>query len=248
MLEEAGIQVRISHGRSYRGAIRGNFSYREGTGGRPQPAVWVVRSDQQPEARRLLREAGLLQETTVRGESFLPSPVPVAGGDRGLLAAGAVLVALVMGAGRASRGDAPADGVSPVSAAPAPPQAPRGATPAAGVPMLTGLPEEAFEVATPPALAATLLRAELAAAGARAGCLGVDGADPDAALLAELAAAGVDVAPASACPRGRLAVRVAGYTTDGSGSGSVRVAVAGAPERVLEVRREGRDWQVTGTR
>jgi len=114
--------------------------------------------------------------------------------------------------------------------------------------MLTGLPEEAFEVATPPALAATLLRAELAAAGARAGCLGVDGADPDAALLAELAAAGVDVAPASACPRGRLAVRVAGYTTDGSGSGSVRVAVAGAPERVLEVRREGRDWQVTGTR
>lgn len=262
MLEEAGIQVRISHGRSYRGAIRGNFSYREGTGGRPQPAVWVVRSDQQPEARRLLREAGLLQETTVRGESFLPSPVPVAGGDRGLLAARggggrfrlglllavAVMVALVMVAYRASRSDAPADGVSPVSAAPAPPQAPRGATPAAGVPMLTGLPEEAFEVATPPALAATLLRAELAAAGARAGCLGVDGADPDAALLAELAAAGVDVAPASACPRGRLAVRVAGYTTDGSGSGSVRVAVAGAPERVLEVRREGRDWQVTGTR
>ena len=86
MLEDAGIEVRISNGRSYRGAIRGNFSYRDGVDGRPRPAVWVLRSDPQPAARPLLREAGQLQATPVgipgqpgprRRRSRHPRPAPL---------------------------------------------------------------------------------------------------------------------------------------------------------------------------
>jgi len=262
LLEEAGIEVRISNGRSYRGAIRGNFSYRDGASSNPRPAVWVIRSDQQPEARRMLREAGLLQETTNRGESFLPPPPSLAGGTAsplsargggrfryGLLMGVAVMVALVMIAYRASRGDGEADpGVAAVPAASAPARAPAAAAApvaspdAAVMPMIASLPDDAFVVATPPALAATLLRAELAAAGNRRGCLAVDGADPDPALLRELADEGLDVAAGSTCGEGRLAVAVSGYATDGSGSGTVQLAVGDGEPQALAVRREGRDW------
>src|SRR5690606_18511239 len=133
LLEEAGIEARITDGRSYRGAIRGNFSYREGASSAPRPAVWVIRSDQQPEARRMLREAGLLQQIQ-RGDSFLPPPATLVGGGTPLAARGggrfryglllgvAVMVALVMIAYRASRGSADDDAASPsapIAAAPA---------------------------------------------------------------------------------------------------------------------------------
>lgn len=255
LLEEAGIEVRISNGRSYRGAIRGNFSYREGSNTGPRPAVWVIRSDQQPEARRMLREAGLLQETTHRGESFLPppslaggtaSPLSARGGGRfryALLLGVAIMVALVLIAWRASRddGDAPAASI-PAASAPAAPS-PVAAPEPAGVPQIATLPDDAFVVATPPALAAALLRAELAAAGERRACLAIDGGDPDPALLSELADEGLDVAAGTGCGDERLAVAVSDYATDGSGSGTVQVAVGddGAP-RTVAVRREGRDW------
>ena len=260
LLEEAGIEVRISNGRSYRGAIRGNFSYREGTGSGPRPAVWVIRSDQQPEARRMLREAGLLQETTNRGESFLPPPPSLAGGTAsplsargggrfryGLLMGVAVMVALVMIAYRASRGDGDADpGMAAAPAVSAPATAPAAAPVAspdpAVMPMIASLPDDAFVVATPPALAATLLRAELAAAGSRRACLAIDGSDPDPALLQALADEGLDVAAGSTCGEGRLAVAVSGYATDGSGSGTVQLAVGDEEPQALAVRREGRDW------
>src|SRR3546814_11896478 len=67
LLEEAGVQTRLTHGRSYRGGLRGNFSYREGADAKPVPAVWVVRSEDQPRARALLRELGLLDST--RGDT-----------------------------------------------------------------------------------------------------------------------------------------------------------------------------------
>lgn len=259
MLEEAGIEVRISHGRSYRGAIRGNFSYRDNASG-PRPSVWVIRSDQQPEARRMLREAGLLQDSPIRGESFLPSSAALAGVDRGALAprgggrfryglllAVAVLVALVMISWRAGRDD-DADVIGSTTApavdAASPRPAPAPATPDRGMPVITSLPDEAFVIATPAALAATVLRAELASAGTRRGCLSVDGADPDPALLAGLAEAGLDVVAASACGDGALAVAVSGYTTDGSGSGTLQLVVGDAGPRVLEVRREGREWRL----
>ncbi|MBJ6978701.1 MULTISPECIES: DUF2007 domain-containing protein [unclassified Luteimonas] len=257
MLTDAGIEARVSNGRSYRGAIRGNFSYRDGGGGAPRPSVWVIRSDQQPEARRMLREAGLLQ-SPARGQGFLPSgqaagagagaaaAQPARGGGRfryGLLLAVAVMAALAMLAWRAGRDDTAPAGLATPTAGPSPdaPAAPA-ASPLSGVPDITALPDTAFVVATPPALAATLVRSELSAAGDPRACLSIDGADPAPELLRELAAAGLDVLSASACGDDRVAVAVSGYTTDGSGRGTVQLAVGTAPPRTLAVRREGRDW------
>lgn len=247
LLEEAGIEVRVSNGRSYRGAIRGNFSYREGSRGGPSPAVWVVRSDQQPEARNLLREAGLLQDAPWRGGSYLPpsdAPARSAAAPRGagrgrylLLAAVAVVAALAMFGWRAGRDHDAAPAATATATASA-----QAAPTLDGVPELATLPDEAFVIATPSALAATLLRSALATAGETGGCLSVDDADPDPDLLQELAAGGLDVAPASSCPDGRLLVAVSGYTTDGSGAGTVRLAVGGDAPRTIAVRREGRDW------
>ena len=61
LLREAGIEVRITHGRSFEGSRRRRFSYSDNDS--PLPAVWVVRSDDQVRARVLLRDAGLLDTT-----------------------------------------------------------------------------------------------------------------------------------------------------------------------------------------
>lgn len=64
LLEDAGIEVRIMNGRSYKGTHRHAFSYRENARSKePQPEVWVVRTDQLPQARKLLHEAGLLDRS-----------------------------------------------------------------------------------------------------------------------------------------------------------------------------------------
>src|SRR6478736_6681763 len=70
LLEAQGIEVRITHGRSYRGGWGGRRTYRDSEGG-PLPAVWVVKSEDQPRARQLLREAGLLDSTRGGSDSFL---------------------------------------------------------------------------------------------------------------------------------------------------------------------------------
>lgn len=76
LLRDEGIEVRITHGRSYKGAIRGNFNYRDSARKGPQPAVWVVKSEDQPRAREMLRNAGLLESTRTPGtESFLAPSV-----------------------------------------------------------------------------------------------------------------------------------------------------------------------------
>ena len=51
LLEDAGIEVRITNGRSYKGAIRGNFTYRDDARGQ-MPAVWIVQSEDQPQRAR----------------------------------------------------------------------------------------------------------------------------------------------------------------------------------------------------
>ncbi|MDQ3288469.1 MAG: hypothetical protein M3Q42_09450 [Pseudomonadota bacterium] len=71
LLRDAGIEVRIVDGRSYKSHLRGNFSYLDNEATRP--AVWVVRSEQQLPARELLREAGLMDST--RGQSSYTMPV-----------------------------------------------------------------------------------------------------------------------------------------------------------------------------
>lgn len=75
MLRDDGIEVRITHGRSFKGTIRGDFSYREGMRAGPQPAVWVLKSEDQPRARELLRSAGLFESTRTPGDSFLAPTV-----------------------------------------------------------------------------------------------------------------------------------------------------------------------------
>jgi hypothetical protein len=71
LLNEAGIETWTEQGRSYKGNHRGHFSYAEPER-YPHPAVWVVNSADQPRARELLREAGLMEST--RSESMLRLP------------------------------------------------------------------------------------------------------------------------------------------------------------------------------
>jgi len=61
LLTDAGIEVRVTHGRSFEGNRRRQFSYRDNDA--PQPAVWVVNSADQVRARAILRDAGLLDTT-----------------------------------------------------------------------------------------------------------------------------------------------------------------------------------------
>lgn len=61
MLREAGIEVDIQNGRSYKGGRRRHFSFRE-TPDSPKAAVlYVTHNGDLPDARKLLREAGLME-------------------------------------------------------------------------------------------------------------------------------------------------------------------------------------------
>ena len=267
LLEDAGIEVRITNGRSYRSAIRGNFSYRESPDAGPRPAVWIVKSEDQPRARQLLREAGLLH--TAAGpmpmDSYIPETphmtrervVIAAPTSRrasriryGLLAGIALMVVLTY---IATRRPAP----ETVSTAPAPATAPvrsRAATPAT-VPDSIAAPSTAYVIATPPALAEMLFAAELDAQQADLYCLAIDGADPSAELLARLKPSRGEVHPASACAddaRERVSIDVTRYRTDGSGVGTVGVVIhhfggdASRKNQIkqLEVQRTGDQWQI----
>ncbi len=69
MLREAGIEVDIQNGRSYKGGRRRHFSFRE-TPDSPKAAVlYVTHNGDLPDARKLLREAGLMEAG--QRESFL---------------------------------------------------------------------------------------------------------------------------------------------------------------------------------
>lgn len=59
LLNGAGIETWISGGRSYKGNRRSRHSYAESER-IEHPGVWVVRAEDQPRARELLRGAGLL--------------------------------------------------------------------------------------------------------------------------------------------------------------------------------------------
>lgn len=63
LLGEAGIEVRLSNGRSYHSKRSGQFSYLEQGNAQAHPTVWIVHANDQPRARALLREARLLDTT-----------------------------------------------------------------------------------------------------------------------------------------------------------------------------------------
>jgi len=248
LLEAEGIEVRIENGRALHRAIRGNFSYRDDPKSRtPQPEVWVVRSDDQPRARALMREAGLLQDTTrSEGPLYAPKPrAPEPGNKRisrlryGLLA----LVLIVVLVNFIRRPDP--DGM-PMAAVPGP---------AAAGSQLTMLDESllsdegTYVIATPPLLAVMLARRALAGEPERALCLAIDGGDPGEAALHALAADGLRVNAASACAlESALRLDVHRYQTDGSGTGRVlvtrRSGIQDFSTEELTVQRTGAAWSV----
>jgi hypothetical protein len=255
LLREAGIEVRISNGRSYRSGWSGRRSYREDAGGGPQASVWVIKSEEQPKARALLREAGLLLDTTMPSDSYLPDPSLVrserpgiGAGSRatrikiGLLVAIALVVAL-------SFMRAP-QVVDPE------PQAPAAAPLPAPVMETAAPPAEIWRVPVPTALATLLLSQAIDSAGAGAACVMVDEADPSPAILEALASTGREILPASACAAEAagdvLHVQVHDYRTDGSGRGTVRTTrrTGGATADVhgYEVERSGDAWRAVPLR
>lgn len=63
LLRSHGIDVKVTNGRSYKTRRRGQFSYTDLGNANAYPAVWIVRADDQPRAREILRDARLLDTT-----------------------------------------------------------------------------------------------------------------------------------------------------------------------------------------
>ncbi|WP_166212780.1 DUF2007 domain-containing protein [Cognatiluteimonas telluris] len=187
LLNQAGIATRVTHARSYKGGLRGDFSYRDHVRTDPVPAVWVVRSEDQPAAREILRDAGLLDSTRVatgytlpvfRTEAATAADAPARKRAMrlkvGLLLVIAIVLVLAFAAQFAGR---------------------HTATPA----VAPGARLPAGEAATPDTLARAVLSGELPTHAGQRVCLAVDGADPRPSLLAALPATPAQVLPASQC-------------------------------------------------
>ncbi|ATD67311.1 hypothetical protein CNR27_07545 [Luteimonas chenhongjianii] len=254
LLRDAGIEVQILNGRSYKGNRRGTFSYREDAGG-PRPAVWVTRSDEQPRARELLREAGLLQSQP-SARSYLQhadvvfapaTQTPRRGMSRAAkvrytLLGGAVLVVALSWLAK------PGDETTVES----PAEAPVAAEPETVLDMVPPTVEATVNRVPVPRALATLVLADALASTAGPVCVAVDGTTPPAPLIAELEQVYPDVRPASACAGGdgqAAWLEVSNYRTDGSGVGTLELvrggtdAAQGLVRRTLNVRRDGHDWQ-----
>ncbi len=82
MLNDAGIETKVTQGRTWKGHSRREFSYTaKNADASQQPAVWVLKPDDFKQAREILHDAGLLAAT--RDSSYLPEQLqfrePVAG-------------------------------------------------------------------------------------------------------------------------------------------------------------------------
>ncbi|HEU4991754.1 MAG TPA: hypothetical protein VFT52_04600 [Luteimonas sp.] len=242
LLRDAGIEVKLQHGRSYKGALRGDFSYRDQARTEPQPAVWVVQSEDQPKARALLRAHGLLDSTRSDTGYRLPafrSEEPAERDDPGRkrafrLKLGLLLViAIVIGLAFFSQLRTGTHSPAPVArVAPA-------------------LPEGVS--ATPDALAVAVLAGELPERADEAVCLSVDGHDPSPALLASLPAAPGPVIPLSQCPAADVPrLSITDYRVrPGAGNGAGSISLARTPEagatptvETYEVNLAPKGWRV----
>ena len=235
LLREAGIETRLTHGRSYKGGLRGDFSYRDDVRTEPVPAVWVVKSEDQPAAREILRAAGLLDSTRRETGYTLPvfhTETPASADDPmrkrafrikvGLLLVIAVVIALAFLPLRKPR------------AVPAP----------AAVSVLP-----AGMSLTPDSLAIAVLAGELPTRADQAACLAVDGRDPLPSLLAALPPSAGHVLPLSKCAlRPDLPVLAIGnYRPMGSGATIMLERRHGASvvvSHTYDVRPEGNQWRV----
>lgn len=266
LLQEHGVITRITNGRTFKGSLRGNFSYRETANKNPPAAVWVVRSEDQPKARELLREAGLLDSGrsptsylstdllhSARDDANDPAKRRMFRIKAGLLISITIAISLGLFTWLKSTSKAPAAAAS-TSVASTP--APRAAV--AETMMLPGdAPQSTYLAAVPSALAAMLATAELRARAGADICLSVDGADPSETVMAQFEAGDrARIRSGSTCATAAgtasaLSIDVREYRTDGSGSGTVRLEIAGAgagqaeaESRTLEVRRDGLEWNV----
>ena len=262
-LQEHDLEVRITQGRSYKGGWGGRRTYRDSDQTGPLPAVWVVRSEDQPRARQLLREAGLLDSTRTSTDSFLApsvhgglSEAPVAAPPtrRAFRYKVALLIAIVIAVGLAWNATRKADDATPAVSAAIDAPAPAATTMPASV--ATAIPPEpvpgAYPVDTPPVLATTLAATELGVHDARVACLRIDGAPADADSIARLPKSTTRIDCTDTADADVLTLDVRGYRTDGSGTGTVELAVTsvdpgGRPTtqvRTLLVRRVELEWRV----
>ncbi|MBA2237476.1 MAG: hypothetical protein H0W24_02065 [Lysobacter sp.] len=250
LLRDAGIEVRIVDGRSYKSHLRGNFSYLDNESSRP--AVWVVRSEQQLPARELLREAGLMDST--RGQSSYTMPVfrseartPAGNAARrratlmkvGLLA----VIAVVMVLGMVLTFNRP---------------------PAAQLQTPASPPFDGTAAATLSPVARAVFASELGAVDTPVVCLSVDGRDaPPGLVRALMSKATHALVPASECQRvaeedrgsfhrdsGAEAtlLEISGFRPAAPDAGQVEVSAyhhrMWASYKTLEVRRIEGAWKV----
>lgn len=189
LLSDAGIEVRITQPRSYKGNVRGTFRYTQPLA--QEPAVWVVKADEQVRAREILRDNGLI-DSTRPGESFL---LPSVHDDRGqagktpaqqrlfrikMALIGGIVVVLGLAMLRGLQTGTP-DGEA--------------GTPAAAA-TYDGAPS-----ATPADAAVAVFASELDADRALVQCVAIDGRDPLPAVFDRLVQPGLALVPASQCLR-----------------------------------------------
>lgn len=253
LLQDAGIEVKISEARSYRGKRRSSFSYRESEDAGPQPAVWIIHAEDQPRGRQLLREAGLIDSSRSGESSYLPLSVlerdkeTQAAGKRsramriklGLLAAIVVVIGLMVFTSRKP------DATSAVATVAAPIKNPMPAIVPQSADDL-----DSYRVDVPSALAKMLIEEKLASRSPGQACIAIDGKDPSPNFMQALApVAGTAVFVASKCPgEGAWDIDVHDYMTDGSGTGTVQLMLDADDAQTLDVEREGDRWRVLRTR
>ena len=250
LLRDAGIEVRITDGRSYKGKMRSRASYSDQSA--VEPAVWTVHSEDHIRARDVLRENGLL-ESTRPTDSFQPlsfrhdeAVVQKSPAQKRmfrfkmvLLAGMAVIIVLAMLRGCY----APRQVVVPAA-----PVVSDKAARAGGTPESLALAVFAKEVAQE--------RLVL--------CLAIDDADASGAVIAAMKQPTNEVVPMSQCVRefdpdrgsyqattGKPAmlVTVRSFKPTGPGAGTVEFESFHhgqyAHYKTLEVKRVGGAWQVT---
>ena len=252
MLRDAGIEVKITEPRSYRGNRRSSFTYRESEEAGPQPAVWIVHAQDQPLGRQLLRKAGLLDSSRAGESSYLPLSVlerdKTTSSARatwlklGLLALIAAVMGLVFYVARKPG--------TTLAAAP-----PRVAASARDNPAPAIVPQvaddlQSFRVDVPTALAKLLVEDRLAARAPTQACIAIDGKDPSPEFMQALRHdAKTTLFAASKCPNeSAWDVDVHDYMTDGSGSGSVELMLDLDDAQTVDVEREGEIWRALRVR
>ena len=250
LLRDAGIEIRISNDRSYRGNRRSHFSYREpeGRNAASQPAVWIINADEQPRARQLMRDAGLLDSTREGASSYLPASAlkdgkqdPHAKARRKTHIKLTLLIAILIVIGLLMFGPQK-------TSEPAPP-AIKAATPAlADIVPQSAEDLQVYRVDMPTALAKRMVDDALATRKPAQACITIDGSDPSADFLKSLQAGSGEVLAGSACTTDALRIDVRDYMTDGSGSGTVSVQLNDDAARSLDVERDGTIWNVLGKR